>query len=117
MKKDIMLRRFVVCAVVLMCVVLLLVGLSTARKDATKRSGMYYAKSAVVSTIDDVRGLVGFTDMRGDEWYWYCDTGTAPWSLDDYVLLVMWDAGTDYAYDDELVSITAEGLLPTIVAK
>lgn len=78
---------------------------------------MYYAKSAVVSTIDDVRGLVGFTDMRGDEWYWYCDTDTAPWKLDDYVLLVMWDAGTDYAYDDELVSITAEGLLPTIVAK
>ena len=82
-----------------------------------KRNNVMYAKSAVVTTINSVKNYVGFTDLHGEEWYWYCDTTTAPWSLDDEVLLVMSNSGTAYMYDDEIVSVTTEGIICETVSK
>lgn len=104
-----MVKRVVMGVICVLLAVLVLCAL-VPKKKPMKADSMYYAKSAVVSTIDEVRGYVGFTDLRGDEWYWYCDTHTAPWSLDDEVLLVMNSNGSQYAYDDVIVSITTEGI-------
>ena len=102
-------RVCVACICIIICAMLLCALSACVKRPAN--TGMYYAKSAVVTTIDTQRGLVGFTDVHGDEWYWYCDTATAPWALDDEVLLVMYNAGTAYSYDDVMVSITTEGII------
>ena len=94
---------------------MLIIALTACSNTRTKQAGMYYAKSAVVTTINNVRNYVGFTDVHGDEWYWYCDTATAPWVLDDEVLLVMYNSGTEYMYDDVMVSITTEGIITEVV--
>ena len=95
---------------------MLIIGLAGCG-NAKQTNGIYFAKSVKVTTIDERAGFVGFTDIYGDEWYWYCEPSEMPWSLGDYALLVMWNAGTDYIYDDEIVSITTELLPVHIVAK
>ena len=88
-----------------------------AKHHDTKSDSMLYAKTAVVTTIDRVHGYVGFTDKQGSEWFWWCDTDSAPWALDDAVLLVMDNNGTAWMYDDEIVSITTEGIIYETVTK
>ena len=54
-------------------VIIVAIFLMSAHVECTNKrahGGVYYAKSAVVTTIDNVRNLVGFTDTHGDEWYW-----------------------------------------------
>ena len=113
-----MMKRFCVAFIALLCcVVLLCVVSGCVQRPAANRGEMYYGKTATVTTINTSSNYVGFTDLHGDEWFWYCDTTAAPWNLGDAVVLVMWDAGTDYVFDDEIISITVEGLINNTVTK
>lgn len=111
-----MMKRIVTALIGLMIIVLLFCAFTGLRpKDKTNE--VFYAKPAVLTTINTTRGYVGFTDDKGDEWYWYTDTTDAVWSLDTSVLLVMSDSGTEYRYDDAIVSITVEGIMTKIISK
>ena len=99
-------KRFI-SIVLIILMILCLVGCSP---KGVKESPYYYALSARVTTIDIVRNYVGFTDRHGVEWYWYSNMSEVPWELDKEVLLVMFNSGTIYIFDDELVSITFEGV-------
>lgn len=78
------------------------------RARAQEQSGNLYAIPANVSTIDDMRGRIGVTDSRKIEWYWYEES---KWKLNDMVILVMNDHGTEYLYDDYIVSISETELM------
>ena len=104
------------CIVVVVLFALILAGCGSKGDNGT-REPIYYGKSVKVDVIDEQHNCVGFKDWHGDVWYWYCDTTTIPWTLGEYAILVMWDAGTDYAFDDEIISITTEGLITNIVTK
>ena len=112
-----MTKRVCVAFICVLIISMLMCALSACVKRPTNSNSMMYAKSATVTTIDTTRNYVGFTDVHGDEWYWYCDTSTAPWALDDAVLLVMDNNGTSYTYDDIMVSITTEGIICETVTK
>ena len=106
-----MVKTVCVTSIIILIICGILLYVMSDRTNQPTQKGMYYAKSAVVTTIDTGRGLVGFTDVHGDEWFWYCDTTMAPWILNDEVLLVMYDNATKYAYDDIMISITTEGII------
>ena len=105
------------CIVVVVVLFALILAGCGSKGEAGAREPIYYGKSVKVDTIDEQHNCVGFIDWHGDVWYWYCDTTTIPWRLGEYAILVMWDAGTDYAFDDEIISITTEGLLTTTITK
>ena len=62
-----------------------------------------YAEAATVTTINEMRGYTGFTDERGREVYIY---EIGDWSPGDIVFLLIDSNGTDYLYDDEVVSVS-----------
>lgn len=96
---------------ILALVLVVMMALSACGSHTRKGKEVYYAKSAVVSTLDYTHNYVGFTDLHGEEWFWWCDVSTAPWALDDEVLLVMRNNASAYAYDDVIISITTEGII------
>lgn len=106
-------KKFISVLLILL-IILFLVGCSSKQEEGRP---YYYALSAKVTTIDVVRNYVGFTDRHGIEWYWYSTMSDVPWELDKEVLLVMFNSGTTYIFDDELVSITFEGLVDCTVSK
>ena len=106
-------KKCIVVIVVLLA--LILVGCGSKGENA--REPIYYGKSVKVNIIDEQHNCVGFIDWHRDLWYWYCDTSEIPWTLGDYAILVMNDMGTDYAFDDEIISVTTEGLITNIVTK
>lgn len=61
----------------------------------------YYAEAATVTTINEMKGYVGFTDDRYRELFVY---GADGWSLGDVALIVVDGKGTEYIYDDEAIS-------------
>lgn len=106
----------IIAAIILVCIV---IGITTAIHNKSikpKREEIFYAKTAQVASINVTRQYVSFIDARGSEWYWYCDATASPWAIDESVLLVMKDNGTDYAYDDSIVSITREGIVMDVVS-
>lgn len=109
-------RKILVCMLIVSIVLtLIFISCSHKRVDATKET--YYALSAEVTTINTVRGYVGFTDNHHREWYWYDGLHDVPWKIGEDVLLVMSNSGTDYIFDDQLVSITFEGVIDYTVSK
>lgn len=84
---------------------------------STKSKSVMYAVSAKVTTINEQRGYVSLRDYHGIEWYWYCDTREAPWDVEEEVLMVMDNRGTEYVYDDSIVSITTEGVISHTVSR
>jgi hypothetical protein len=115
MKKEnkIMKKRYLVAALLFIVVMVVLMVVSTKRNQEPER--IYYARAAVVTTIDFSRGYVGFTDHAGNEWFWWCDPRANNWLLDDSVLLTMHDNGTEWQYDDVLLSISTENPLLSVV--
>lgn len=112
-----MVKRVGLCTIYLLLCVLLLCTVAGCTHKSVGHEAVYYAKSAIVTTINTTHNYVGFTDIHGDEWFWYCDTTFSPWSLDDEVLLVMYDSGTAYSYDDVITSITTEGIICNTVTQ
>ena len=72
-------------------------------KRETEVHESLYAKQAVVTTINEGKDFVGFTDQKGIEWYLY---GAKGWSLGDNAMIVMDDNNTEYIFDDCMVSAT-----------
>lgn len=62
-----------------------------------------YAQMSTVTTINYDRGFVGFTDDHSRELYLYHTYG---WTLGDLALCAVDDNGTDYLYDDFIISAT-----------
>jgi hypothetical protein len=102
--------------VIALALLLLATIIAPACSTTRRQHNVYYVKTATVSTIDTVKQYVGFTDLQGSEWYWYCDTHSIPWALSETVFLVMDNNGSDYAYDDSIVSITREGIISDVVS-
>lgn len=104
---------------IILCIVLIFTAILLAvvihRKDTD--TSYYYALSGTVSSIDTVKGRVGFTDLHNREWYWYNNITDIPWELGREVLLVMFNSGTEYLFDDTLISITFEGTVDCTIFK
>lgn len=95
-------------SILLVSIFLILHVVSEILKDTDKEDRYVYACTATTTTINRDKGYVGFTDKRGKEWFWYIDSSL--WELEDTVLLVIDNNGTNYIYDDTIVSITTEGI-------
>ena len=112
--------RTILTGVIIAVIILLLIGLIIARINRPtieEATAMYYAKSTTLTSIDTQRNRIGLTDVHGDEWFWYCDASMITWKVDDTILLVMYNNGTAYTYDDEVVSLTKEGIICETLTK
>lgn len=112
--------RTILTGVIIAVIILLLIGLiitRTNRPTIEEATAMYYAKSTTLTSIDTQRNRIGLTDIHGDEWFWYCDASMITWKVDDAILLVMYNNGTAYTYDDEVVSLTKEGIICETLTK
>lgn len=116
MKDCVMVKRLCVALVCLLLMVMLLCAVGNLH-STHKDNGVYYGRTATLKVINSQRGRVEFVDCNGNDWFWYCDTNNIPWQLEDTVILTLWDAGTQYLYDDTLVSITTEGIILNTVTK
>lgn len=108
MKKSVL-----VCALCLILLITAIVAVITLRDNQLPEQ--YYAKSAIVSSINFTKGYVSLQDKAGNEWFWWCDTSSPPWAINEPVLLVMNNKGTEWIYDDEIISVTTEGIVPSTV--
>ena len=112
--------RTILTGVIIAVIILLLIALIVTRSNhptMEEATAMYYAKSATLTSIDTQRNRIGLTDIHGDEWFWYCDTTMITWKVDDVILLVMYNNGTHYSYDDDIVSLTKEGIISETLTK
>ena len=112
--------RTILTGVIIAIIILLLIALIASRSNhptMEEATAMYYAKSATLTSIDTQRNRIGLTDIHGDEWFWYCDTTMITWKVDDVILLVMYNNGTHYSYDDDIVSLTKEGIISETLTK
>lgn len=82
------------------------ITVQAARVDDSQHE--YYAKTTVVTEVDEESDTVYCVDFHGDEWSF---TGIEDWMVGDYCAMVMDNMGTKIIYDDEIVSTTYTGWL------
>ena len=73
---------------------------SAAIASASARDAMY-AMTAKVVEVNEAADLVTVMDSTGNLWAFY---GCEDWQVNDCVSLVMYDAGTQSIYDDEIIN-------------
>ena len=103
MKKISPLSKAHIAVDVVLIAVILCFLFNALHKAPKSDDANYYAQAATVTTINEMRGFTGFTDDNYRELY---VSDTATWNLGDVVLLVVNSNGTEYLYDDEIVSVS-----------
>lgn len=63
--------------------------------------GAMYAMTAKVVEVNEAADLVTVVDSTGNLWAFY---GCEDWQVNDCASLVMYDAGTQSIYDDEVIN-------------
>ena len=102
----IVLKGIIVIGAIVVCILMMIRGLTVEAKTPTYNLDNLYGKTAMVYELDRTMDIVYVVDCNGEAWTF---EGCEDYELGDYVSMIMYDNGTQSIYDDIIMKVQYSG--------